>query len=118
MHKKPIKFRYIISSRLWTTKPLAKKAMLGLKLCQQQNQAYYKAIKQYTGINMFFITDNFKKIASDIQYLNSRTTANSISTYDFTSLYTKIPHPSLITNLEWYIDLAFRGANKRGKKYF
>ena len=93
-------------------------AMLGLKLCQQQNQAYCKAIKQYTGINMFFITDNFQKIASDIQYLNSRTKANSISTYDFTSLYTKIPHSSLITNLEWYIDLAFRGAYKRGKKYF
>ena len=117
MHKKPIKFRYIISSRQCTTKPLAKAAMLGLKLCQSQNQAYCKAIKQYTGINMFFITDNFQKIASDIQYLNSRTKANSISTYDFTSLYTKIPHSNLIANLEWYIDLAFRGSNKRGKKY-
>ena len=101
MHKKPIKFGYIIYSRQYTTKPLAKKAMLGLKLCQQQNQAYYKAIKQYTVINMFFIIDNFKKIASDNQYLNSRTTANSISTFDFTSLYRKIPHINLITNLEW-----------------
>ena len=54
MHKKPVKFCYIISSRQCTTKPLAKKAMLGLKLCQQQNQTYCKAIKQYTGINMFF----------------------------------------------------------------
>ena len=30
MHKEPIKFRYIISSRLCTTKPLARAAMLGL----------------------------------------------------------------------------------------
>ena len=111
MHKKPIKFRYIISSRQCTTKPLAKAAMLGLKLCQSQNQAYCKAIKQYTGINMFFITDNFQKNASDIQYLNSRTKSNSISIYDFTSLYTKIPHSNLIANIEWYIDLAFRGSN-------
>ena len=109
MHKKTIKFCYIISSRQCTTKPLAKAAMLGLKLCQSQNQAYCKAIKQYTGINMFFITDNFKKNNSDIEYINSKTKANSISTYDFTSLYTKIPHSNLIANLEWYIDLAFRG---------
>ena len=66
---------------------------------------------------MCFITDNFQKIASDIQYLNSRTKANSISTYDFTSLYTKIPHSNLIANLEWYIDLAFWGSNKWVKKY-
>ena len=117
MHKNPVKFRYIISSRQCTTKPLAKAAMLGLKECQKQNKAYCTAIKQYTGINMFFITDNFQKIASDIQYLNGRSKANSISTYDFTSLYTKIQHKHLITNLEWYIDLAFKGANKRGKKF-
>ena len=55
MHKKPIKFRFIISSRKCTTKPLARVAMLGLKECQKQNQAYCKAIKQYTGINMFFL---------------------------------------------------------------
>ena len=84
--------------------------MLGLKECQKQNKAYCTAIKQYTGINMFFITDNFQKIASDIQYLNGRSKANSISTYDFTSLNTKIQHKHLITNLEWYINLAFKGA--------
>ncbi len=49
--------------------------------------------------------------------MNSRSKANSISTYDFTSLYTKISHANLITNMEWYVDLAFKGANKRGKKY-
>ena len=54
MHKKPIKFRYIISSRKCTTKPLARAAMLGLKECQKQNQAYCKAIKKYTDINIFF----------------------------------------------------------------
>ena len=92
--------------------------MLGLKECQKQNQAYCKAIKQYTGINMFFITDNFQKIASDIQHLNNRSKANSISTYDFTSLYTKILHTNLITNMEWYIDLAFKGKIKGVTNFF
>ena len=86
---------YIISTRQCTTKPLAKAAMHGLKECQKQNQAYCKAIKQYTGINMFFITDNFQKIASDIHHLNSRSKAKSISTYDFTILYTKMSHSNL-----------------------
>ena len=37
MHKTPIQCCYIISSRLCTTKPLSKAAMLGLKECQQAN---------------------------------------------------------------------------------
>ena len=110
MDKEPIKFCYIISSHLCTTKPLARAAMLGLKEVENSNQAYCKAIKQYTGINMFFITDNFQKIASDISYLNNKSQAKQISTYDFTSLYTKIQHNNLITNMEWYIDTAFKGA--------
>ena len=117
MHKNPIKFRYIISSKYCTTKPLAKLAMLGLKECQKQNEIYCNALKRYTGINMFFITDNVQKIASDIQHLNSKTKAKAISTYDFTSLYTKIQHKDLINNLERYIQNAFNGAKKKGKKY-
>ena len=91
--------------------------MLGLKECQKQNEIYCNALKRYTGINMFFITDNFQKIASDIQHLNSKTKAKAISTYDFTSLYTKIQHKDLINNLERYIQNAFNGAQKKGKKY-
>ena len=85
MHKTPIKFCYIISSRLCTTKPLAKSAMLGHRECKKSHQAYCQAIKSYTGINMFFITDNFQNIASDIQHLNNRSKANSVLMYDFTS---------------------------------
>ena len=50
-----------------TTKPLAKVAMLGLTLCQSQNKAYYKAIKQQIDINMFLLRIISKtKNASDI----------------------------------------------------
>ena len=79
--------------------------------------AYCQAIKQYTGINMFYSTDNCQNIASDIQHLNNRSKANSIFTYDYTSLYTKLMHTNLITNMEWYIDLTFNGGNKRGTKF-
>ena len=91
---------------------------MGLKECQKQNEIYCNAIKRFTGIDMFFITDNFQKIASDIQHLNSRTKAKAVSTYDFTSLYTKIQHKDLITNLERYIEHAFNGAKKMGKNIF
>ena len=49
--------------------------------------------------------------------MNNKTKAKAISTYDFTSLYTKIQHKDLITNLERYIQHAFNGAKKKGKKY-
>ena len=88
-------------------------ASICTKASKSQHQANCKAIKHCTGINMPFTTDNLKKwIASDIQYLNSRTKTNSISTYDFTSIYTKNPYSNLAAKLECYIYLAFWGSNK------
>ena len=115
MHKSPVKFRYIISSCKCITKPLARVAMLGMKQVQRQNEIYCNAMRRYTGINMYFITDNFQRIASDIAHINARTKAKAVSTYDFTSLYTNIKHEDLIANLEWYIDCAFKGAQIKGK---
>ena len=52
---------------------------------------------------------NFTYNKRHTQHLNNMSIANSIARYDFTSLYTKIMHTNLITNIEWYIDLAFKG---------
>ena len=60
MHKTPNKFSYIISSRLFTTKPLVKAAMPGLKECQKSNHADCQAIKNYTGI-CFLLLMIFKR---------------------------------------------------------
>ena len=71
MHKNPVKFRYIVSSKNCPIKPIAKASTLGLKLCQTQHFYYCRAIRNYTGINRFFITENFQKTTDDIEYINS-----------------------------------------------
>ena len=55
--------------------------------------------------------------------INKRKNAKSISTFDFTTLYTKIPHNQLIETLCEAIDFAFNGGDKKylafsGKRAF
>ena len=117
MHKTPVKFRFIVSCKDTAIKPIAKTATLGMKICQKQHEIYCKVIRNYTGINRFFIAENSQKISGDLNFINSKSIAKSVDTFDFTSLYTFIPHDSLKQNLDWYIDKAFNGAKGRGKQF-
>ena len=117
MHKTPIKLRFIIASCKSPNKTLARVAMLGLDACEKQIERFCESIRNFTGINRFFIINNFQKIANDIEILNSRPSEKQISTFDFTSLYTKLTHERLKNNMEWYVDTAFKGAKLRGQKY-
>ena len=117
MHKNPIKLRFIIASCKSPNKTLARVAMLGLDACEKQLERFCEHIRNFTGINRFFIINNFQKISSDIETLNSRPSEKQISTFDFTSLYTKLTHERLKNNMEWYIDTAFKGAKLRGQKF-
>ena len=54
--------------------------------------------------------------------INTRKKAKEISTFDFSTLYTKLPHDKLIKELHKLIDFVFEGGerkyvkiNKRGK---
>ena len=117
MHKNPIKFRYIVSCKDTSIKPIAQVSTQGLKLCQRQHMAYCKAIRNYTGINRFFIAENFPKISDDINHINQKSKARSVETFDFTSLYTFILHTSLKSNLNWFVEIAYNGARRHGQKY-
>ena len=116
-HKNPIKFRFIISSMKCQTKPLAKVITKGLKLCQKQHEVWCKVLRNYTGINHFFIIDKNQPIIDKLNKLNIKNNARSIETFDFSTLYTMIKHTDLKENLEWFIEKAFNGAYGKGKKY-
>ena len=45
--------------------------------------------------------------------LNSTKRARNISTYDFSTLYTKLPHDELIANLDEIVDFTFHGGNQK-----
>ena len=116
-HKNPVKFRFIISSSNCQTKPLAKTISLGLKLCQQQHKVYCQVLRSYTGVNNYFIIDNNKPLLDCLTNLNIQNKARSLETFDFSTLYTKISHDTLLENLRWFVEIAFNGALRRGRNF-
>ena len=62
----------------------------------------------------FWVIDNNTEFCKALDRINARKRARSISTFDFSTLYTKIPHDQLIDCLAFFIDLVF---NKKDRKY-
>ena len=82
-------------------------------------------IYRNTGIHCFWIINNSQQVISTLKDINASAKAKHFDSYDFSTLYTSIPHDSLKNNMRVLIDEAFkvRGAvylsvNKRGKSYW
>ena len=46
-------------------------------------------------------------------FYNSDTKAKNLGSYDFSTLYTSIPHNKLKSQISWVIEKAFKGMNKK-----
>ena len=111
MHKKPSKQRYIAASHCCTTKPVSALITKCLKLVQQAHKIYCEKIKSYTGFNFFWIIEN----SIEVHKLLKRTSKKprNIITYDFSTLYTSIPHEKLKEEIKTLIQRAFKGMDKK-----
>ena len=113
MHKKPVKFRYIVASSQCVLKTIAQKLTKILQLVQDVHRKYCRKIYLYTGINRMWIADNSKKFLEDIHIVNRRKSARNIATYDFSTLYTKLPPEDLKSTLKRVVDKAFKGGRNQ-----
>ena len=113
MHKKPVKFRYIIAAKKCVTKSVAKDLTQILKLVMKILRDYCDKIKSYTGINRMWITESTKDILHDIDQVNAKGNAKSIHTFDFSTLYTKLNQDDLKDKLKWVVDKAFCGGSNQ-----
>ena len=87
-HKTPVKFRFIVSSKICPMKLVSKAVTKCLKLVYQQNIKYCKAIQNYTGINRMWVANDFMQVSNDIKHINIKQNAKTVETYDFfNSLY-------------------------------
>ena len=68
----------------------------------------------YSGLNYFWVIENNSIMTNAMDKINLKNKAKSISTYDFSTLYTKIPHDKLLQSLQFFIDLVF---NDKDRKY-
>ena len=113
MHKNPSKQRYIAASHSCSTKPLSQMITLCLKLIQQTHTKYCNRIAKTRGFNRMWIVDNSVEVLKKIAECNKKTVRN-IRTYDFSTLYTSIPHKKLQKRIAKMINQCF---NESGRRY-
>ena len=69
----------------------------------------------YSNYNQFWVFQNSFPIISKLDQINSRKRAKRISTFDFSTLYTTIPHNLLVEVLSKVIDLVFQSKKSPGR---
>ena len=113
MHKHPSGCRFIIASKHCSTKSLSKAISSVFKLIFTQVEKFHKNAKFLNNYNKFWVLQNSDPIIDILKHINRKRRAKSIATYDFSTLYTKLPHTKLIQQLSKVIDLVFKGGDKR-----
>ena len=111
MHKKPYsKQRYIAASYACSTKDISAVLTKCLKLVEKQHRIIGRQYEKNYGINPMWIIHNSTSVHESFVNFNLKKCAKDIRTYDFTTLYTSIPHTKLRKELRWVIKEAFRSS--------
>ena len=113
MHYNPPRARFIIASSSCSTKPLSKLTSSIFKHIFNQVRNFHQKSYFYKNYNRFWIIENSSPIIDKLTQINDRKRAKDISTFDFSTLYTKLQHDDLIKNLNEIVDFAFNGGNEK-----
>ena len=108
LHKQPYGTRFIAASNKCSTKPLSKLLTACLSKITCHFQEYCAGIYSRTGVNCFWIVSNSQQVLSSLNKVNYFSTAKHFDSFDFSTLYTSIPHASLKEALTSLINEAFR----------
>ena len=134
MHYTPSRARFIVSSAVCSTKPLSRIVSNTFKHIFNQVRSFHAKSKFYRNYNFFWVIENSQPLIDKLDVINTRKKAKEVSTFDFSTLYTNLPHDDLLRVLNEIIDFAFDGGNRnyigfneykvfwmkkrKGKKYF
>ena len=88
MHKNPIGSRFIAGSKVCSIKNLSKAFSKALKLILDHMRKYHRVVFERSGINGFWILDNSLEFLEDLK----EKSIDYMETYDFSTLYTALPH--------------------------
>ena len=113
MHYDPPRARFIVASSTCSTKPLSKTASSIFKHIFNQIRNFHQKSYFYKNYNRFWPIENSSPVIDKLTRINEKKNAKEISTYDFSTLYTKLQHDDLVFNLYEIIDFAFKGGNEK-----
>ena len=114
LHKTPYSSRFIAASNRCTTKQLSSILTSCFKTIISHFKQYCNGICRNTGVNCFWIIENSKEVLDKLHTINRISKAKSFDSYDFSTLYTNIPHAALKSNMKELIKEAYK---VRGAKY-
>ena len=112
MHKSPTGARYIIGSKKSSLKPLGKALTKIFKVIFQHKRRFCRKAGFFSGLKQFWCIDNHDEVVTTLDRLNIKKHAKSIATYDFSTLYTTIPHDKLIDVLSKIVDSVFNDTTR------
>ena len=102
MHKIPKKFRFITSGRNTLLSNLSENVGMCLKLLVKFARTSFKyRIEEID--NCIFIVDNRNKVIDFLDKSNQDCSTKCVSSWDFATLYTKIPHDKLTYKMSDFI---------------
>ena len=103
LHKTPYKARFIANSSSCTTTELSKLLTSCLTAVKNHVIRYCEKVYERSGKNLFWSIKNSGEVLNKLKSRGLR--ATSLSTYDFSTLYTTLPHnlikEKLINLIEW-----------------
>ena len=114
-HKNPVKFRFIVASNDCSNKPLSNAISKSLKRIRIDRKYACEISQKFDGVNKYWIIDSSQPIIDCIVRLNEKQALKSITTFDFTNLYTSLPHNDIMHSLSTMITDVFAKRTKKGK---
>ena len=91
MHKNPIGSRFIAGSKFCSIKLLSKNFSKALKLILNHMKLYSKVVFERAQLNQYWILENSLEFLEGIKNKN----ISHMETYDFSTLYTALPHEDI-----------------------
>ena len=109
LHKTPYKSRFIANSSHCSLKTLSVHLTSALSAIKHHIINYCEVAYSNSGVNYFWSIDNTSKVLDKLKTLNNITT---ISTYDFSTLYTSLPHQQIKEKVKALIKWTFDRESK------
>ena len=110
LHKSPVKHRFIAGSSKCTTKELSSLLTKIFTVVKTRLEKYCSIKTSHTGVNNMWILKNSTNLLSSLGHLGVHG-ATSIQTFDFSTMYTSIPHDLFKSRMNSIINNAFKHKN-------
>ena len=111
LHKSPVKHCFIAGSSKCATKQLSSLLTKILTVIKTGLEKYCSIKTSHTGVNIMWILKNSTNLLSSFGHLGVHR-ATSIQTFNFSTLYTSIPHDLLKSRMNNITNNAFKYKNE------